>query len=198
MNPHFVYNALNSIQALVGTNRSNEAIEYIGRFARLLRQVLEQSDNHVITLEKEIQTLEHYMSLEMLRMDLKPKIDIQFQTGLNASAVNIPPLILQPFVENALWHGLVKKEGEKILQIKFEINGKGWLTCAITDNGIGRHAASQIQNQNKTHESKGIAICTRRLVDFNGTDQPFPIEYTDLYNGEMNPTGTTVNLFIRV
>jgi LytS/YehU family sensor histidine kinase len=109
----------------------------------------------------------------------------------------IPPLILQPFVENALWHGLSRKEGEKEIKITVSLNAE-WLVCDITDNGIGREKAQQWKNNSAAmHQSKGTDITRKRLIDFNEDNLVTPIEFFDLYDDKKNPAGTRVTVRIK-
>ena len=197
MNPHFIYNALNSIQSLVASDKKDEAVHYIGTFSRLLRQVLEQSDNNVIPIEKELQTLEHYISLESLRLNMHPDYLVELAGNIQPDTEKIPPLILQPFVENALWHGLGKKEGEKIIRINMSAD-ESWLTCTITDNGIGREKASASGSENKVfHKPMAIEITRKRLVDFNNDSNIPAIQIEDLFTNAGTPAGTKVTLQIK-
>lgn len=189
MNPHFIYNALNSIQALIADNKKNDAIMYVGSFSRLLRQVLEHSENNVIPLEREIETMKLYISLEALRLNMNLSYSIKTDETIILENEKIPPLILQPFIENALWHGLSEKKGERILQIKIsqEVN---WLICTVEDNGIGRPMADAKKGLTK-HQSKGIDITRQRLINFNNnTDEP--LAFIDLLDGTGNAAGTRV------
>ncbi len=195
MNPHFIYNALNSIQALVVSDKKNEAIHYIGTFSRLLRQVLEQSENNVISLEKELQTLEFYISLESLRLNMQPEYELQVAEHIQTASEKIPPLILQPFVENALWHGLSRKEGSRKIVISIHADAK-WLTCSIRDNGIGREKAATLRSSG-IHQSRAIEISRKRLQDFNESNSTDPILFEDLLDDKGQPAGTKVTLHIR-
>jgi len=197
MNPHFIYNALNSIQSLFANDKKTEGIHYIGSFSRLLRQVLDNSENNVISLDKELETVGLYIQLESLRLDM----ELQYKKNINEDIVTefekIPPLILQPFVENALWHGLSRKEGEK--EIKITVSEKdNWLLCDITDNGIGRKKAQEWKSHSTAlHLSKAIDITRKRLIDFNEDDSVSPIEFLDLYDSENNASGTMVIVRIK-
>ena len=196
MNPHFIYNALNSIQSLVINNRNNEAGHYINKFAKLLRQVLENSEKNLISLDKELYSLQLYVDLEKLRMDMDVAYEVQLDDNMGDSEIKIPPLILQPFVENALWHGLGRKEGFKKINLSIHSND-GWLICEITDNGIGRKkAAEQYEKFPEGHLSRAVKIIRQRLTDFNQSPNTEPISFIDLEeNGEA--TGTTVVVRIR-
>jgi LytS/YehU family sensor histidine kinase len=197
MNPHFIYNALNSIQALVANDKKREGIFYIGSFSRLLRQVLDNSENNVISLDKELETVGLYIQLEALRLDMYLQYEKFIAPDLVPEFEKIPPLILQPFVENALWHGLSRKEGEK--EIKISVSAKGiWLICDITDNGIGRAKVQELKNNSiALHESKAIEITRKRLFDFNEDNLTSPIEFVDLYDSENNACGTRVTIRIK-
>jgi ligand-binding sensor domain-containing protein len=197
MNPHFIYNALNSIQALVANDKKAEGIHYIGSFSRLLRQVLDNSENNVISLDKELETIDLYIQLESLRLDMQLHYKKIVPENVVTEFEKIPPLILQPFVENALWHGLSRKEGEKEVKIIVSLKDD-WLLCDITDNGIGREKAQELKNNSiSIHQSKAIDITRKRLIDFNGVDSASPIEFFDLYDHCQNPSGTRVILHIK-
>lgn len=197
MNPHFIYNALNSIQALVASDKKDEAIYYIGTFSRLLRQVLENSESNVITLEKELQTLELYISLDSLRLNMQPQYQLHIAENIQPASEKIPPLLLQPFVENALWHGLSKKEGDKKIDITITAN-EDWLVCTIQDNGIGRAKALAIRTKSSgQHQAKAITITSRRLIDFNEHKKITPLVFEDLFANDGTPSGTKVTLYIK-
>jgi ligand-binding sensor domain-containing protein/two-component sensor histidine kinase len=196
MNPHFIHNALNSIQSLVLNNQTKQASHYISKFAKLLRQVFENADKNLISLDKELYSLQLYVELEKLRMnaDIVYKEDID--ENILLSEINIPPLILQPFVENALWHGLSLKEGDKRITISITSRDK-WIICKITDNGIGRKKAGELNKSfPEGNLSKAIIITRQRLVDFNQSPGTEPISFVDLEkdNGQ---EGTTVIVRIK-
>jgi len=197
MNPHFIYNALNSIQALVASDKKEEGIHYIGSFSRLLRQVLDNSENNVISLDKELETIGFYIQLEALRLDMQLHYQKVIPENVVPEFEKIPPLILQPFVENALWHGLSQKDGEKEIRITVSLN-TAWLVCDITDNGIGRKKAEELKNNSAAiHRSKGIDITRKRLIDFNEDELVSPIEFFDLYDDKKKPAGTRVTVRVK-
>jgi ligand-binding sensor domain-containing protein len=197
MNPHFIYNALNSIQALVANDKKTEGIRYIGSFSRLLRGVLDNSEKNIISLDKELETVDLYIHLESLRLDMRLGYEKIIAEDIVAEFEKIPPLILQPFVENALWHGLGRKEGEKTIKITISITND-WLNCEIADNGIGRQKAEELKNNSVAiRQSKGIDITRRRLIDFNDDDSVPPIEFFDLTDDTHKPSGTRVVLHIK-
>jgi ligand-binding sensor domain-containing protein len=197
MNPHFIYNALNSIQSLVEQDKKSEGIRYIGSFSRLLRQVLEDSESNTVSLDKELDTIRLYVQLEALRLDVHLNFVQETALEIVQEYEKIPPLILQPFVENALWHGLSRKAGEKMLRVSTALSGERWLVCTITDNGIGREKAGEWKRRLAViYESKGIEITLKRLIDFND-DIRQPIEFIDLFDEQDQPCGTSVVLYIR-
>ena len=197
MNPHFIYNALNSIQALVANNKKTESIYYIGSFSKLLRQVLDDSENNVISLDKELETIGLYIQLEGLRLDMHLHYKKNIAENIVIEFEKIPPLIFQPFVENALWHGLSRKEGEKEIKITVSANDD-WLVCDISDNGVGRKNAEEWKrNSLAFHQSKAIEITRKRLVDFNQDNTVSPIEFFDFYDDQKKPSGTRVTIYIK-
>ena len=197
MNPHFIYNALNSIQSLIINNRSREAGNYISKFARLLRQILENADNNLIALDKELYSLQLYISLEELRLNFELKYIEEIDSTIDPQNERIPSLILQPFVENALWHGLSKKAGEKILAVKIKAEDE-WIVCEITDNGIGRNKATEQYNIfPEGHLSKATSITMQRLINFNQSATVQPISFLDHTNENGQATGTTAIIKIR-
>jgi len=197
MNPHFIYNALNSIQSLIADERKSEAINYIGTFSRLLRHVLEYAENSVTSLEKELQTLRLYIQLESLRLNINLHYTITVGDELICENEKLPPLILQPFVENALWHGLSKKPGDKMLTISVS-QTDNHLICAVEDNGIGRANSAVVKKQtsNNLYSSKGVAITVRRLMGFNRSNE-MPVVYQDLQDSQGNAGGTRVIISIK-
>jgi len=197
MNPHFIYNALNSIQALVVDRRPQEASLYIGKFGRLLRKILDHSEGNVITLREELEALELYIELERLRLNVALVHHIVIDPLISPGQEWMPPLILQPFVENALWHGLSRKTGEKRLDIHIALRDE-WLVMRIIDNGIGRERSAALRSAAKaSNTSKGIAITGRRIKEYNQGPEPLFSSITDLYDEEGQPVGTEVMLKIR-
>lgn len=197
MNPHFIYNALNSIQALVASNKTEEGIHYIGSFSKLLRGVLDNSENNVISLERELETLDFYIQLESLRLNMELRYQKIIDEHIDEEFEKIPPLVLQPFVENSLWHGLSQKRGEKQIKVSAALKDQ-WLLCTISDNGIGRKKSNELKaGFLNLHQSKAIDITRKRLQDFNEDDRLDPIVFYDLYDTRQNPTGTKVLLYIK-
>jgi sensor histidine kinase YesM len=195
MNPHFVFNAMNSIQSLITDDHSDEAIKYISRFSKLLRRVLEDSDKTRVSLAEELLCLELYLKLELLRLNYSVEYKFEIGEEIQPDEKMVPPLLLQPFVENALWHGLSAKPGPRLLTVGVCAEND-FLVCTVTDNGIGREKAREIQQQKTCdHVSKGLSITQRRLAIFNpeGIDA---VTYEDLYTNEGSPRGTKVTIRI--
>ena len=197
MNPHFVFNAINSIQALIANDKKTESIHYIGAFSRLLRQVFDNSEKNLISLDKELETVGLYIQLETLRLNMELHYNKNIADNVVAEFEKIPPLLLQPFVENALWHGLSFKEGRKEITITVSIDDQ-WLLCDIIDNGIGRAKALELKEKSSViHLSKGIEITRKRLSDFNENPIVTPFEFTDLFDENKKSCGTMVSLHIK-
>ena len=194
MNPHFIYNALNSIQSLVVQKHDDEAIEYIGTFSRLLRQVLNQSDQTSITLNEELTTLGNYIALETLRMGKALNYELHVAENIDTKMEKIPPLTLQPIVENALWHGIGKRQDAGHLAIAIGRSNQ-FLVVTISDDGAGRSAVAK-DDDKKTNTSRGIAITRNRLMHFNDGKLPHPLVITDLFGDNGLSSGTEVKLYI--
>jgi hypothetical protein len=153
MNPHFIFNSLNSVQELILQNENDKATHYLARFAWLIRMNLAHSRENFITLEQNIQYLHRYLEIEQLRFD-DFAYTIFTDTKLDAANILLPPMLLQPLIENAIWHGLKPKRGNKKIDIRFLKQGDQ-LVCDIEDNGIGIHQALHVK-QPATHQSTGI------------------------------------------
>jgi ligand-binding sensor domain-containing protein len=162
MNPHFIFNALNSIHNYIWENQQEAASEYLVKFSKLMRLVLENSQHNLITLEEELKALELYMELEHRRTGNKFDYAITICSGVDKTALQIPPLLLQPYVENAIWHGLSEKEGKGFLEVKVEIKD-GLLHCVVDDNGIGREATGGKQKLLFKKMSLGSNISSARI-----------------------------------
>ena len=194
MNPHFIFNALNSIQDLVLKGDVEHSYSYITTFSNLVRRTLNYSEKDFIDFDQEIKLLELYLSLEKLRFKKELNYTIDYK---NVEDIMLPPLLIQPFIENALIHGLLHKEGVKNLKITFEL--KEMLVCTIEDNGIGREKAKAIKlRQRSEHESfSGKAIHKRFEILSNVFEGNFGYVYEDLHKNE-EAIGTKVILNIPI
>jgi len=199
MNPHFIFNCLSSINRFILKNESESASDYLTKFSRLMRMVLHRSKEPVIILEEELEMLQLYLDLERLRFKNTFDYTISFKNDVDVSSIYIPPLLLQPFAENAIWHGLLHKEGERHLTIDLS-EENNMLLCTIADNGIGREAAAAIKSKSaEKQKSMGLQITRERLALINrGLEQKAGLEIEDLFDKEGNATGTRVILRIRI
>ncbi len=196
MNPHFVFNCLNSIQESIVMKHYAEAGMYLNKFSKLFRKVLQNSSKNLIPLAEEIEVLQLYLQLEHMRFQESFDFDITYDDALDPDEINIPSMLLQPFVENALWHGLMHKQGPRKISIRFYPKNDEVFICEIEDNGIGRAKAAEIKKQKSAstkHESKGIAISIDRLNLINKKQESqASVEIIDLIDEEGNARGTKV------
>lgn len=168
MNPHFMFNAINSIQNFVLKNDSRSAQKYLTKFARLIRSVLENTKHERVWLSKEVEALELYIELEALRASFSFDYEVIIDDSLNAANLFIPPMIIQPYIENAILHGLVPLTGRKgKLVVKFSQEGSV-LKCVVDDNGIGRTLANEIRlRKQQSHQSMGMNVTQDRITILN-------------------------------
>lgn len=197
MNPHFLFNSLNSIQEFIMLQDKRAANKYLGQFSKLMRTILNMSDKERISLEEEIDALQLYLSLEVMRFEDAFEYDIKLRGDFSPAQISIPPMLIQPYVENAILHGLNPKEGEKVLDISFSFQDKT-LICSITDNGIGREKALAIkQKKISQFPSKGTSLTEKRLRLLNAAyKQNLNVETIDLKDEFGNAAGTKVILYI--
>jgi ligand-binding sensor domain-containing protein/putative methionine-R-sulfoxide reductase with GAF domain/anti-sigma regulatory factor (Ser/Thr protein kinase) len=197
MNPHFLFNALNSIQQMILANEDMVATKYLSKFSKLLRTILVQSDKEMATLKEELEILNLYVELEAIRFKESFQYTIACDEEIDQDELKVPTLLIQPFVENAIWHGLMHKEGKKILTIQFFEN-KDFLHCIIEDNGVGREKAREVKmatGRGQGHTSKGIQVSLERLKktrNANGNEGSLTI--IDLKNTRGGPSGTRVEI----
>lgn len=198
MNPHFIFNCLSAIDNLMQTNQADKATTYLNRFAKLIRALLENSKNNVVSFHKDLETLTLYLQMEQFRAGNKFSFDLQADQELVNGDYKIPPLIVQPFVENAIQHGLLNRElGERKLKIEARLQGD-YIQYRISDNGVGRTMAADIKKRNRPeHISYGIQITTERLQLHNHHTKEQDIIITDLYE-QGKPAGTQVDVLIRI
>lgn len=196
MNPHFIFNALNSIQHSIVVNNTEEAYRFLAKFSKLIRNILDNSSQQLIPLQTEIETLSLYVEVESKRFDnsFEHKVNIGNTKELSLDKIMIPPMMLQPFIENAIWHGLMPKDGNKYLSVTFNVVSLNNIICEITDNGIGREKAAEIaKEKRKSHKSKGIANIYERIKLLERTHAyKINIEMLDNMNESGEPEGTKV------
>ncbi len=198
MNPHFIFNCLNSINGYIIRNKSTEAADYLTKFAKLTRLVLENSSKSVISLRDDLQALKWYMDLENTRFE-NPFIYTIDENGLNSDLLMIPPLLIQPFVENAIWHGLhPMTERQGIIEISFSVNDN-FMQVEIRDNGGGRLKSEERKRfANSGKVSMGIDITTKRLQLAGNESSETAVEITDIIEEGGSIGGTNVKLRIPV
>jgi LytS/YehU family sensor histidine kinase len=194
MNPHFIYNALNAIHSFILENDKTTSSYYLSKFASLMRQTLENSTKELITLSEEILTLKLYLELEQLRFKNSFDYSINLTDEIDDSFIQIPPFLLQPYVENSLRHGIMhKNNGRGIIMLNFSI-AEEFLKCVIEDNGVGRAMAAKIKAaSNSSHKSHGTSITEKRISIINslyGTE--VGVMYYDLKDNNGNDSGTKV------
>ena len=198
LNPHFMFNALGAIQFYIKNNESRLAINYLADFALLMRLFLESSKNKYVSLEDELALLKLYVTLEQMRFEKKFDVVYEIDDSLDLVMVEIPSLLLQPFVENAINHGLRHKKTQGLLTIKmiFEEENET-LICIIEDDGVGRKKAGEIRAQSlKKHKSRGTQIIEERLATFNASGEIRLEVKTEDVNVVLEDCGTRVTLTI--
>jgi tetratricopeptide (TPR) repeat protein len=205
MNPHFIFNSLNSINSFISDSDPDSAQSFLSKFARLMRYILENSRKTMVPLEDEVNTLKLNMELEQLRFDNKFDFKINIEGSIDEEYTYVPPMLVQPFVENAILHGLAGKEEEGLIEVEFKATGKIML-CTIEDNGIGRKKAGEIKKtkgknlpagRQGKHRSLGMQVTKERLdilAEKYGGDISF--EIIDLEDTEGNALGTRAVLRI--
>lgn len=196
MNPHFIFNSLNAIQSCILMERTDAAFEYLNRFSRLLRLILSYSEKNLVPLNDEMKLIDLYVSLESLRFNDSFYYEVKVDPHLDAEEVMFPTMLTQPFIENAIWHGLLHKQGDKRLDIRFYIEA-GELCCTVRDNGIGRTRASEIaatQFRTPDHESQGVNLTVKRATLLQALDIDVAINVEDIRGLEGEPAGTMVTI----
>jgi tetratricopeptide (TPR) repeat protein len=161
MNPHFIFNALNSISNFLLKNQADDADYYLVKFAKLIRMILEYSDQKEITLNQELELIRHYAEIESMRLGKKINLEVAFPEEINLDKCKIPPLLLQPLIENSIWHGISKIDGPGRIQIQVEEKNNG-LSITIRDNGAGRNPVVHVSHSS-TKKSMATGIIEARL-----------------------------------
>lgn len=193
MNPHFLFNCFNAIQECVLDGRTREAATYLARFARLVRLILEYSDYAEISLSQEVNMLTQYLEMEKLRFSSEIQFDLQMENLPDPQLLQLPPMLLQPFVENALWHGLQKKEGNKKLSIRFWMETQD-LVAEIEDNGIGRSQSAR--QRTAQHRSKAMEIFEERRKLLSHSGLAIRLAIDDLEDQTGKAAGTKIRIYI--
>jgi ligand-binding sensor domain-containing protein len=198
MNPHFIFNVLNAVQGLIYSNQKSKASDYLGKFSDLMRRILDSSDKNEVTIEKEFETIDLYISLEKARFDSDFEYKITFPDKEDLSSYSIPSMIIQPFVENAIKHGLMHKQGLKKLDIKVELLEDVWC-FTIDDNGIGRKASEIINQKIKQHISFATKAIENRIKLISKTTEiTIDIEVIDKKAANDESLGTRIKIYIPI
>ncbi len=200
MNPHFIFNALTSINLFILKNDTETASYYLNKFSKLMRDVLDHSRSELISVEEEINTLKLYVDIEKMRFKDNFNFILDIQPTANVADIKIPPLIIQPYVENAIWHGLKhKKDGKGVLKIAV-FEEADYLHIVVEDNGIGRAKVMEQKKASTTqHKSHGLNVTEERIRFFNETmAAQASIETIDLKDNQHNAIGTQINFKIKI
>ncbi|MCG2615200.1 histidine kinase [Terrimonas sp. NA20] len=199
MNPHFIFNCLNSIKLYAVENNQEAATSYLGKFSRLMRLVLENSKSDRITLQQEVETLRLYIEMEAMRFKEKLHYKIDLADNMDMDYIEIPPMLIQPYVENAIWHGLMPKEDGGILLVSFRCEENN-LKITVTDNGVGRARAAELKSSSATaHRSFGMSITHERIELINQMHNTnMSVIINDLQDDKGNAAGTEVIIDIPI
>lgn len=200
MNPHFMFNALNSIQEFILLNDKKQANMYMGKFADMMRLILDMSNKDMITLDEELKSLDLYLQLEALRFEEQFFYAVTKDGNLQDDTINMPPMIIQPYVENAIKHGLLHKPGEKKLAIHFGMANEHTLCCTVTDNGIGRKRSNEINEMRQKKYASFATSATQKRLDLLNyrKKELISVTYHDLQDTSGQPAGTVVTINIPV
>lgn len=211
MNPHFIFNCMNSIQKYILKNEKAQALTFLQKFSELMRSVLDNSAKPEIALDEEVSMLDKYIYLEQQRLDNRFDYRIDVSAGLQADFFVVPAMIIQPYVENAIWHGLMnlpdKENGNAgmpaglnrrgLLELRFD-KQDSFIRCVVTDNGVGRKLAARLESQKSPgRKSYGMQLSQKRLELLRKENAHVPeIIIDDLEDSNKLPLGTRVTLFI--
>jgi ligand-binding sensor domain-containing protein len=196
MNPHFIFNCLNSIQGYVMDKDIRAANEFIGNFSRLIRQTLDISSHPLLSLQAEINYISTYMELEKRRFGNKFVYRIQVAEGVDKQGCYLPPMILQPFVENAILHGVGNRQDDKgCVEVRMDCD-QGNLLCVIEDNGVGRKQADQYKTiHGIPYKPLGMSLTAKRIHMLNATGSyPVSVSVEDMQDEDRRPAGTRVTI----
>ncbi|MCB0822494.1 MAG: histidine kinase [Bacteroidales bacterium] len=199
MNPHFIFNSLNSIQNFIVEKDDKNANLYLVIFSSLIRRILEASKHNFISLKEEIETIKLYLELEKFRFEKHFDYSIDLDTSINADQVSIPSMLLQPYLENAIWHGIVPKQSKGVLKVEFKLVEPGLMKISIIDDGIGRVRAAEINKRRKHHKPTGMKNVEERLGLLNKLNNTnMRVKIIDLYDDQNFAIGTRVDFLIEI
>jgi len=201
MNPHFIFNTLNSIQNFILTHNKTSAISYLSKFSKVMRQVLYNSDKTFVPLSDEITMIKNYIELEQLRFNSTFDYSFSIDEDVEEELIAVPTMLIQPHVENAILHGIINLKNRKgKLEIRFYFNTMNSIKCIVDDNGIGRRASGELRKiSGNTHNSKGFSITKQRLEQINHSySESLSVHYEDKHDHEGNTKGTRVVIILPI
>ena len=199
MNPHFIFNALNSIQDYILKNEKRLARDFLVKFSRLIRTFLEHSQKDLITLEEELSVLKLYLELEKDRFEHTFHYFLEVDKKLDKQSIEIPTFLIQPYIENAIKHGLLHLKGERLLHVRFIQNDDSkYLLVEIEDNGVGREASKRINDRKPLKPKSFSTKANQKRVELINKTREVPIELViqDLFNEDRSAKGTIVKIKI--
>ncbi len=197
MDPHFIFNTLNSIQNFIISKETNAALGYVSRFSKLMRQTLESSMKEKVTVEEELDMLKNYLELEQLRFDKQFEYTIETDENIDIANTEIPSMLLQPYIENSILHGLRHRKGGGGLLKIVMLHQFGHLLCVIEDNGIGRERSAVINAERHKHNPAGTNVTKTRLSLLQlSKDEAAKVVFLDLKDEKGNAAGTRVEIEI--
>ncbi|MCB0447108.1 MAG: histidine kinase, partial [Gelidibacter sp.] len=197
MNPHFIFNSLNSIKRYIIDSEKEHAVFYLNKFSKLIRKILASTMEKESSLAEELETMKLYVNIENIRFNNTINFELNVDDTLNLSSIKLPSLITQPFIENAIWHGLSLKENNRTLMLNVQKINENQLKIDIIDNGIGRDKSAEIKKKKLLKRTSiGIKLSEERLKHFSENyKSASDIQFTDLYD-KNTPIGTKVTLLI--
>lgn len=200
MNPHFIFNAINSIQNYIHKNRADDAHDYLTKFSRLIRLILQQSAERFVTLDRELEALQLYIELEQLRFRNAFTYHLELTENVDVHSIYVPTMLVQPYVENAIWHGLMNLDEGRNGELTIDIANNGQqINIRISDNGIGRKKATELRNS-RHYISAGMMLTENRLKMLREiyADLSFEVKVIDLYDASGSASGTTVEIVLSI
>lgn len=198
MNPHFVFNSLNSIQHYILNSKGDEAVRYLSKFAKLIRIILSNSEKPTVTINEDVEAITLYLELEAMRFENKFTYSIDIDTQIDGDYDEIPPMLIQPYLENAILHGINPKEGNGHISIKVQLIDQ-FIKIVIIDDGIGREKSRALQSirTKGRHKSMGMKITKDRVRILNTMHQSnLSVNIIDLHNNKNEAAGTEVEIYI--
>jgi LytS/YehU family sensor histidine kinase len=197
MNPHFIFNALNTIQSYIYLNDKPNAISYLGKFSSLTRLILEMSNHEKVCLRDEVEALKLYLELEKMRFEESLDMEIDIEPSIKVEQCFIPTMLIQPYVENAVKHGLLHKKDNRSVRILFRLKPNDMLEVTIEDNGIGRKRSAELNAKSSRHKPFSTEANQKRLEIMNkAIPEGFTVTYIDRVDAQGRAEGTTVVLLM--